>query len=131
MYILRSDTDLIGKVDDFCFCSRRFFSMTKILSVQTFLRKLKKKLVNVNCISTFLKTVKKCEEISRLQGMEDTTKFDDGEIHRAFVNRVSFRNNSFSELKMNTNGRESFIVMHRRREGSNRVILRNDIPVSI
>ena len=61
--------------------------------------------------------------------MEDTTKFDDGEIHRAFVNRVSFRNNSFSELKMNTNGRESFIVMHRRREGSNRVILRNEIPV--
>ena len=105
--------------------------MTKILSVQTFLRKLKKKLVNVNCISTFLKTVKNCEEISRLQGMEDTTKFDDGEIHRAFVKQDSFRNNSFSEVKINKNRRESFIVMHRRREVSNRVILRIVFTVGI
>ena len=131
MYILRSDTDLIGKLDGFCFCSRRFFSMMKILSVQTFLRKLKKKLVNVNCISTFLKTVKKGEEISRLQGMEDTTKFDDGKIHRAFVKRDSFRNNSFSEVKINKNRRESLTVMHRRKEVSNRVILRIVFTIEI
>ena len=75
--------------------------------------------------------MKKGEEISRLQEMEDTTKFDDGKIHRAFVKQDSFRNNSFSEVKINKNQRESFTVMHRRSEVSNRVILRIVFTVGI